>query len=170
MVELFTTIGKVQQAQIQYGSRGGSPGTGVVDFATSDDAGVAISKFTNYQYGGRPLRLSYVKYMDAEKTSIWEMLADAPISGEELTKIDPIDAAPPESALRWVVLTWEVPQLLSKTSRMTDLSNYTVISGTSGIYEASTTPQHLMKHWHKVGADLLNAIQDALAHMGEVQR
>jgi len=39
-----------------------SSGTGVVEFATPDDAGTAITKFTGYQYGGRPLGLSYVKY------------------------------------------------------------------------------------------------------------
>jgi RNA recognition motif-containing protein len=39
-----------------------SSGTGVVEFASTDDSATAIAKFTGYQYGGRPLGLSYVRY------------------------------------------------------------------------------------------------------------
>lgn len=74
LVELFTTIGKVDRAEIQYEPNGRSRGTGVVEFSSPDDAETAISKFTGYQYGGRPLGLTYVRYtnmgngdaMDAE--------------------------------------------------------------------------------------------------------
>lgn len=62
LVELFTTIGKVDRAEIQYEPNGRSRGTGVVRFDTADNAETAISKFSGYQYGGRPLGLSYVKY------------------------------------------------------------------------------------------------------------
>jgi len=62
LVELFTTIGKVERAEIQYEPNGRSRGTGVVEFEKSGDAETAISKFTGYQYGGRPLGLTYVKY------------------------------------------------------------------------------------------------------------
>lgn len=76
LIELFTTIGKVERAEIQYEPNGRSRGTGVVEFGSADDAETAISKFTGYMYGGRPLGLSYVKYtnvgngdaMDAEGT------------------------------------------------------------------------------------------------------
>ena len=64
LVELFTTIGKVERAEIQYEPNGRSRGTGVVEFGNTDDAGTAIAKFTGYQYGGRPLGLSYVKYLN----------------------------------------------------------------------------------------------------------
>ena len=63
LVELFTTIGKVERAEIQYEPNGRSRGTGVVEFTSQDDAATAIAKFTGYQYGGRPLGLTYVKYM-----------------------------------------------------------------------------------------------------------
>lgn len=91
LVELFTTIGKVERAEIQYEPNGRSRGTGVVEFSNADDAETAIcklprtflspdllaryertmlmfdiAKFTGYMYGGRPLGLSYVKYTNAE--------------------------------------------------------------------------------------------------------
>ncbi|RMD39262.1 hypothetical protein DV735_g5867, partial [Chaetothyriales sp. CBS 134920] len=62
LVELFTTIGKVERAEIQYEPNGRSKGSGVVEFDSADNAETAISKFTGYMYGGRPLGLSYVKY------------------------------------------------------------------------------------------------------------
>ena len=63
LVELFSTIGKVEQAEIQYEPSGRSRGTGVVRFDSPDTAETAITKFQNYQYGGRPLGLSFVKYI-----------------------------------------------------------------------------------------------------------
>jgi RNA recognition motif-containing protein len=88
-VELFSTIGKVERAEIQYEPNGRSRGSGVVQFDTVENAETAISefislfskpattqatscnmltyitgKFTGYQYGGRPLDLSYVKYLN----------------------------------------------------------------------------------------------------------
>ncbi|RCI11524.1 hypothetical protein L249_7488 [Ophiocordyceps polyrhachis-furcata BCC 54312] len=64
LVELFTTIGKVEQAEIQYEPSGRSRGSGVVRFDTPETAETAIAKFQGYQYGGRPLNLSYVKYLN----------------------------------------------------------------------------------------------------------
>ncbi|KAG4302614.1 hypothetical protein PCK1_001198 [Pneumocystis canis] len=62
LVELFTTIGKVERAEIQYEPSGRSKGAGVVRFDTLVTAQTAISKFQGYEYGGRPLGLSFVKY------------------------------------------------------------------------------------------------------------
>jgi RNA recognition motif-containing protein len=79
LVELFTTIGKVEQAEIQYEPNGRSRGTGVVRFDTIENAETAIEKFSGYQYGGRPLGLSFVEYqtpggggdaMETEATSL----------------------------------------------------------------------------------------------------
>ena len=64
LVELFTTIGKVEQAEIQYEPSGRSKGTGVVRFDSAETAETAITKFQGYQYGGRPLNLSFVKYLN----------------------------------------------------------------------------------------------------------
>ncbi|KAI9822301.1 MAG: hypothetical protein M1827_000019 [Pycnora praestabilis] len=64
LVELFTTIGKVERAEIQYEPNGRSRGTGVVQFDSAENAETAISKFSGYQYGGRPLGLTFVKYMN----------------------------------------------------------------------------------------------------------
>ena len=62
-MELFSTIGKVEQAEIQYEPSGRSRGTGVVRFDSPETAETAIAKFQGYQYGGRPLGLSFVKYL-----------------------------------------------------------------------------------------------------------
>ena len=42
LVELFTTIGKVERAEIQYEANGRSRGTGVVQFDTADNAETSI--------------------------------------------------------------------------------------------------------------------------------
>ena len=42
-MELFTTIGKVERAEIQYEPNGRSRGTGVVQFDTAENAETAIS-------------------------------------------------------------------------------------------------------------------------------
>lgn len=72
LVELFTTIGKVERAEIQYESTGRSKGSGVVEFSNQDDAGTAIAKFQSYQYGGRPLGLAYVKYLNQGGSDMME--------------------------------------------------------------------------------------------------
>ncbi|ROT42701.1 RNA-binding domain-containing protein [Sodiomyces alkalinus F11] len=77
LVELFTTIGKVEQAEIQYEPSGRSRGTGVVRFDSADTADTAIQKFQGYQYGGRPLGLSFVRYLNAPGTGGDSMETDA---------------------------------------------------------------------------------------------
>jgi len=62
LVDLFTTIGPVKKAEIQYEPNGRSRGTGIVEFDTPENAETAIAKFSGYQYGGRPLGLSFVRY------------------------------------------------------------------------------------------------------------
>ena len=76
-MELFTTIGKVDRAEIGYEPSGRSRGVGVVQFDATETAESAIQKFQGYVYGGRyepansfdidyrPLGLSYVKYVSA---------------------------------------------------------------------------------------------------------
>ncbi|KAK9368739.1 hypothetical protein V1509DRAFT_622649 [Lipomyces kononenkoae] len=62
LVDLFQTIGKVERAEIQFGIDGRPKGSGVVQFENKELAEIAISKFTGYNYGNRPLGLSYVRY------------------------------------------------------------------------------------------------------------
>jgi len=78
LVELFTTIGKVERAEIQYEPNGRSRGTGVVEFGNVEDAGTAITKFSGYQYGGRPLGLTYIRYSNQQP-------AMDPMQGQEQT-------------------------------------------------------------------------------------
>lgn len=62
LVQLFQTIGHVERAEIQLESSGRSAGAGVVKFDVSTTAEIAIGKFTGYEYGNRPLALSFVSY------------------------------------------------------------------------------------------------------------
>ncbi|KAK2737237.1 hypothetical protein FQN57_000404 [Myotisia sp. PD_48] len=66
LIELFSTIAKVDRAEIQYEPNGRSRGTGVVEFDTADNAETAIDKFSGYQYGNRPLGLSFAKYLNPD--------------------------------------------------------------------------------------------------------
>ena len=54
-MELFTTIGKVDRAEIGYEPSGRSRGIGVVQFDALETAESAIHKFQGYIYGGRYL-------------------------------------------------------------------------------------------------------------------
>jgi RNA recognition motif-containing protein len=45
LIDLFSTIGKVERAEIQYEPNGRSRGTGVVEFDTPDTAETAIGNF-----------------------------------------------------------------------------------------------------------------------------
>ncbi|KAK9898698.1 RNA-binding domain-containing protein [Cystobasidium minutum MCA 4210] len=58
LVELFQTTGTVQEAEIIY-ENGRSKGSGIVQFASIEEAETAILKFQNYQYGGRPIGLGF---------------------------------------------------------------------------------------------------------------
>ncbi|WEW60588.1 g-strand binding protein [Emydomyces testavorans] len=78
LVELFSTIGKVERAEIQYEPNGRSRGTGVVQFDTVENAETAISKFTGYQYGGRPLGLTFVKYLNTGSGDAMDVAAEQP--------------------------------------------------------------------------------------------
>ncbi|KAF5095420.1 hypothetical protein D0Z03_001836 [Geotrichum reessii] len=64
LIELFQTVGTVERAQIQLEPNGRSAGSGVVKFDTPASADIAIEKFHNYNYGNRPLKLSFVSYND----------------------------------------------------------------------------------------------------------
>lgn len=71
----------MEQAEIQYEPSGRSRGTGVVRFDNADTAETAIQKFQGYQYGGRPLGLSFVRYLNAGGASTENMDMDAPHGG-----------------------------------------------------------------------------------------
>ena len=98
-MDLFSTIGKVERAAIQYEPNGRSRGTGVVQFDNAETAETAIgmlplesvidctptnslaAKFTGYQYGGRPLGITFVKYMNADQGQGEHMEGAEPTTG-----------------------------------------------------------------------------------------
>lgn len=51
LVELFTTIGKVERAEIQYEPNGRSRGTGVVQFDSPENAETAICTLLQLMHG-----------------------------------------------------------------------------------------------------------------------
>ncbi|OJJ02537.1 hypothetical protein ASPVEDRAFT_133475 [Aspergillus versicolor CBS 583.65] len=79
LVDLFSTIGKVERAEIQYEPNGRSRGTGVVQFDSPDTAETSIAKFTGYQYGGRPLGITFVKYLTPQGPG--DVMDDEPTGG-----------------------------------------------------------------------------------------
>ncbi len=69
LLELFETVGQVERAEIQFEPYGRSSGNGVVKFDTQETAELAISKFSAYVYGNRPLNLSYAQYANIDGPS-----------------------------------------------------------------------------------------------------
>ncbi|KAJ7635044.1 RNA-binding domain-containing protein [Roridomyces roridus] len=78
LVELFETTGQVELAEILFeGTR--SKGSGVVQFATVNEAETAIAKFQGYLYGGRPLD---VRYNDRWHTFLPTAATGGQVSGQ----------------------------------------------------------------------------------------
>jgi RNA recognition motif. (a.k.a. RRM, RBD, or RNP domain) len=65
LVELFTTIGKVERAEIQYEPNGRSRGTGVVEFDSAENAETAIGKWTR-----SALNASVVLTLNLQRSSL----------------------------------------------------------------------------------------------------
>lgn len=74
----------MEQAEIQYEPSGRSRGTGVVRFDSADTAETAIAKFQGYQYGGRPLNLSFVKYLNQPGSDTMETDAHAGLTQDQI--------------------------------------------------------------------------------------
>ena len=98
LVELFQTIGGVQQAEIQYESDGRSRGSGVVRLETPEIAETAIAKFTDYNYGGRPLHLSFVKYSGPPGAPTGPSGGNSSMGGDAHMDNAPMDNAPMDNA------------------------------------------------------------------------
>ncbi|EPY52735.1 RNA-binding protein [Schizosaccharomyces cryophilus OY26] len=62
LFNLFGNVGNVVQAKIAYESNGRSRGYGVVQYEKEQQAGDAIEYLNGYQFGGRHLQVSYVRY------------------------------------------------------------------------------------------------------------
>lgn len=93
LVDLFTTIGTVEQAEIQFEPSGRSKGTGVVKFENEDIAEDAITKFQGYMYGGRPLGISFARYLrsnslDYNGNAIDEMPMEEKASEGQFASVD----------------------------------------------------------------------------------
>lgn len=67
LVELFTTIGKVIKAEIQYEPNGRSRGTGVVEFDSAENAETAICKDPNITLSA----LLTLSYSQVHWVSVW---------------------------------------------------------------------------------------------------
>lgn len=93
LVELFRTVGPVKRAQIKLEPTGRSAGTGVVEFFEPIHAETSIARFTNYEYGGRPLSLSFVSYYAAPAHRV-----PKPVESSEVRSAEPEPEAKPAPA------------------------------------------------------------------------
>lgn len=59
LFDLFETVGRVVKAELQFNQRGQLLGTAVVQFDLEELALLAIQLLDGYNYGGRPLAISY---------------------------------------------------------------------------------------------------------------
>lgn len=66
LFDLFETVGRVTRAEIQLESRGRASGNAVVEFELEDLAELAITNLNNYNYGGRPLQISFALYPNGD--------------------------------------------------------------------------------------------------------
>ncbi|KAF5100696.1 hypothetical protein DV451_002459 [Geotrichum candidum] len=109
LVELFRTVGPVKRAQIKLEPSGRSAGTGVVEFFEPIHAETSIARFTNYEYGGRPLSLSFVsyyaapaprapKYKESSEVNAAEPEAEAKPAAAAAAPAAPVAAAAPAAA------------------------------------------------------------------------
>ncbi|BFZ56843.1 g-strand binding protein [Savitreella phatthalungensis] len=64
LLDLFTTTGTVERAEIAYDRTNRPAGTAVVQFASTEHAQQTIAKLDGYNYGNRPLMLTYASYGD----------------------------------------------------------------------------------------------------------
>jgi len=68
LVELFETTGNVVEAEVLF-ENNRSTGSGIVQFVDAEDAGTSISKFSGYEYGGRPLGTCYTSHKPSHFSS-----------------------------------------------------------------------------------------------------
>lgn len=64
LLDLFGTIGTVEQAEIKYLRNGKSAGSAVVKFAETQSADDAVGRLNKYNYGNRDLSVSYVSHVN----------------------------------------------------------------------------------------------------------
>lgn len=61
LFELFETVGRVTTAEIKLNESGRPSGTAVVKFESDESAEAAVQKLHNYDYGGRPLNITFAR-------------------------------------------------------------------------------------------------------------
>ncbi|PSK39775.1 hypothetical protein C7M61_001580 [Candidozyma pseudohaemuli] len=73
LYDLFETVGQVTNGEIQLESRGRPSGNAVVEFENEDLADQAIQNLDGYNYGGRPLQISFAQYPSGNESNDAEM-------------------------------------------------------------------------------------------------
>lgn len=61
LFELFETVGRVSAAEIKFDGSGRPAGSAVVKFESVESAEAAVQKLNQYDYGGRPLNITFAK-------------------------------------------------------------------------------------------------------------
>lgn len=62
LYDLFETIGKLNNAELKFDSKGAPTGEAVVEYENAEDADVCIDRLNNYNYGGCDLEISYGRH------------------------------------------------------------------------------------------------------------
>lgn len=88
LVELFSTVGTVERAEIAYDSTSRPSGNAVVQLASTDLATTTIQKLDGYVYGQRALSITYAQYPGGAGAAGMTDAAAAPEPMENGSKID----------------------------------------------------------------------------------
>jgi RNA recognition motif-containing protein len=97
LYELFETVGRVAQAEIQYTEKGKPSGNAVVKFELAELSASAIQSLDNYVYGGRNLSITYAKRSNGVDTTVPEGESDHDVEvevaeGSEATEATNLEA------------------------------------------------------------------------------
>lgn len=101
LYELFETIGKVINADIQYNASGRPAGNGVVQFEVEELADLAIKNLDKYNYGGRDLDISYAikpSTSNDDQMETGEEQSEQPEQPEQIEEPEGVAETEPESA------------------------------------------------------------------------
>lgn len=122
LFDLFETVGKVETLEIKFAPNGRASGSAVIRFSTVDEAATAIEKLNNYEYGNRPLKLSYARYPNQEPSQDAPIedapIEDAPVEDapvedaqvEEAPVDAPVESAPTETVVEEITVVEELPE------------------------------------------------------------
>lgn len=83
LYELFETVGRTSNAEIQYNAQGKPTGSAVVQFELVDLSDNAIQNLDNYLYGGRNLKITYAQKPGQEDIEVTQAPPESEVPQEQ---------------------------------------------------------------------------------------